>query len=155
MTGNGGWSYTLNRRERAEERVDARLAQRQPDMSYPILPLATGPAVFGVFEGRTPCQGIARQLEITVPRECTKAKWRVTLYKDVETQTPTTYKVEGGLFQRGAQEGRWNILREDLYVLDGSLRLLKGDDNVLFMLDRSFRPLVGHEDFSYTLDRRR
>jgi len=158
MIGNGGWSYTLNRSDRAEALVDARLSRRQPDMTYPISAASIGPTVFGVFQGRTPCRGIARQLQISVPRECTKAKWRVTLYQDAATQMPTTYKIEGGLFQRGAREGNWRTGDDGAYRLDptpgqSALRLLKGDDNVLFMLDKAGNPLVGHADFSYTLDR--
>jgi hypothetical protein len=142
------------------------LARFQPEMSYRISPLATGPAVFGVFEGRSPCQGIARELKIAVAAACTKAKWRVTLYQNPETLAPTVYKVEGSLHPSGASEGRWTLIRGTqkdpnaiVYRLEPtttepSLFLLKGDDNVLFLLDRNRSPLVGHGDFSYALNRR-
>jgi hypothetical protein len=163
--GNGGWSFTLNRSEQAEARVAARIARGVPDMSYPISPLSTGPDVHAVYEGRTPCQGIAHQLTVRVPRGCAKAKWRLTLYRDPATRVPTRYKVEGSLFLRGAREGNWKILRglgEDsdalVYRLDATdtqpeLLLLKGDDNVLFILNEARHPRVGHAEFSYTLDR--
>jgi hypothetical protein len=166
MTGNGGWSYVLNRTEQSEKSVHPMLARFQPDMSYRISPLATGPTVFGVFEGRSPCQGIARELKIPVAAACTKAKWRVTLYQDPETLAPTVYKVEGSLQPRGAREGSWTLMRgtqQDpnaiVYRLEPTrtepaLLLLKGDDNVLFLLDQNRRPLVGHGDFSYALNRR-
>jgi hypothetical protein len=163
--GNGGWSFTLNRSEQAEQLVDGKAARNVPDMSYPISPLPTGPDVYAVFGGRTPCQGIARQLNVRVPRGCSKAKWRLTLYRDPATRAPTRYKVEGSLFTGGAREGTWKIVRglgEDsdalVYRLDATatqpeLLLLKGDENVLFILNEARDPRVGHAQFSYTLDR--
>jgi hypothetical protein len=160
--GNGGWSFTLNRSELAEPLVAARNAA---EMSYPIAPLATGPDVYAVFGGRTPCQGIAGQLKVRVPRGCAKAKWRLTLFRDPATRVPTRYKVEGSLFPGGAREGNWKILRglgEDsdalVYRLDATdtqpeLLLLQGDENVLFILDEGRHPRVGHAELSYTLDR--
>ncbi|MEX2142914.1 MAG: hypothetical protein WD894_26895 [Pirellulales bacterium] len=166
MNGTGGWSYTLNRTEAAEKRVDPQLASTVPDMSYTISPVATGPAVFGVFEGRTPYHGIARELKVTAHPAGTKAKWRVTLYHDPKTLEPTTYKVEGYFFRQSAREGTWTIERsaegdpqQTVFRLaptnaGADLLLLKGDDNVLFFLDKEQKPLVGHAEFSYTLNRR-
>jgi hypothetical protein len=166
MLGTGGWSYTLNRAEQAEKAVDVRLLRSAPEMSYQISPLATGPTVFGIFEGRTPCHGIARQLNITSHVASTKVKWRVTLYQDPGTQNPTTYKVEGSLFRQTSREGNWTMTRGTekdpealVYRLasakdEPALLLLKGDDNVLFFLDQKRKPLVGHQEFSYTLNRR-
>jgi hypothetical protein len=111
MVGHGGWSYTLNGAHRAEKRVDRSLAINAPDMSYKILPLATGPTVFGVFEGRSPCHGIARELKIPQHAGCLKVKWRVTLYQDPETSAPTTYRAEGSLHRERAREGAWSIIR--------------------------------------------
>ena len=166
MIGNGGWSYTLNRADHAEKPVDEALAVSQPEMSYQISPVATGPTVFGVFEGRTPCQGIARELRIPVSAASTKTKWRVTLHQNSETHAPTTFKMEGSLFRRGAREGTWSIRRgteADANAVTYRLApteaqpavfLLKGDENVLFFLSQNQRPLVGHDEFSYTLNRR-
>lgn len=160
-----GWSYTLNSTAHSEKQVDPALALTVPDMSYQIAPLSTGASVFGVFEGRTPAQGIAGQLRIPVPAAATKAKWRVTLYHDPDTLAPGTYKVEGTLFRRGVREGNWRIISgagtvagKTIYELSSAgketLRLLKGDDNVLFFLGASNAPLVGNDEFSYTLNRR-
>jgi hypothetical protein len=166
MNGTGGWSYTLNRTEAAEKQVDPQLAATAPDMSYTISAVATGPAVFGVFEGRTPYHGIARELKAAAHPAATKAKWRVTLYHDPKTLEPTKYKVEGYFFRQGAREGVWTIERGAegdskasvfrlASIKKGSdLFLLKGDENVLFFLDRERKPLVGHAEFSYTLNRR-
>jgi hypothetical protein len=165
MVGNGGFSFTLNRVERAEPRLSAAAARSEPDMSYQISALAKGPNVFGVFEGRSPCLGIARQLKITVHPACSRAKWRVTLYQDAETRAPTTYKVEGTLHLDGPREGTWTLVqgtRSDPHAMvyqlaptasASAMLLMKGDDNVLFMLEENGAPLVGHGDFSYTLNR--
>jgi len=166
MLGNGGHSYTLCRAEVAEKRIDPALSLSIPDMSYTISPLATGENVFGVFEGRTPYQGIARQLNTARHDAGFKAKWRVTLYKDPETGRPTTYKVEGTLFRRDTREGKWTIGRGSkdnpqatVFELaatgsQNAIHLLQGNDDVLFFLDADRRPLVGNADFSYTLNRR-
>ena len=64
MVGDSGWSYTLNRAVRAERTVDPNLIP--PDTSYAISPVASGPTVVGVFEGRTPCQGIAAEIGVDI-----------------------------------------------------------------------------------------
>jgi hypothetical protein len=165
MVGNGGWSFTLNRAT-AAEKPEPPPPANAPEVSYTLSPLATGPAVYGVFEGRSPCVGIARELEIGLDLHRMKAKWRVTLYQNPETKVPTTYKVEGTLHKRSAREGSWAIIHgmeadptAIVYRLEPAkeeeaLFLLKGDDNVLFFLDQKRKPLVGHADFSYTLNRR-
>jgi len=163
--GNGGQSYTLNRANRAEKPGDSVAAMNAPSMSYKISALATGATVFAVFEGRTPCHGIARELNIPQHAGCIKSKWRVTLYQNPETSAPTTYKVEGSLFRDGAREGTWGMTRgatidpnATVYQLSptqnqSALLLLKGDENVLFFLNHKREPLVGHADFSYSLNR--
>ena len=56
--------HVSNRADLAEKPGDSALALSAPDMSYKISPLATGPTVFGVFEGRSPCHGISRELKL-------------------------------------------------------------------------------------------
>jgi hypothetical protein len=164
MVGNGGWSYTLYRTAAAEKIAPPPRADK-PSVSYTLTPLASGPSVLGVFEGRSPCYRIADALKLPV-EDCMKAKWRVTLYQDPSKQTPTTYKIEGTLHRAGAREGRYAIVQGSaddpqavVYQLaptqkEAGLHLLKGDDNVLFFLDADRKPLVGHADFSYTLNRK-
>ncbi len=166
MVGDGGYSYTLNRLEAAETPGDLALALARPSVSYTNSPLSQGPSVFGVFEGRSPCRGIARELRRPDDAGCIKVKWRITLYQDPETKIPTRYKVEGTLYRGQTREGKWSILRGAhadpdamIYRLDATsteprLDLLKGDNDVLFFLNQDGRPLVGHGDFSYTLNRR-
>ena len=163
--GNGGQSYTLNRASRSEPPGDSVAAMNASAMSYKISALATGAMVFAVFEGRTPCHGIARELNIPQDAGCIKSKWRVTLYQNPETSAPTTYKVEGSLFRGGARQGTWSVTRgasidpnATVFQLSPTqtqpaLLLLKGDENVLFFLNQKREPLIGHADFSYTLNR--
>jgi hypothetical protein len=163
--GNGGESYTLNLASRAEKPGDRDQVNNAPEISYKISPMAMGPTVFGVFEGRTPCHGISHQLKLSPHAGCIKSKWRITLYHNPETSAPTTYKVEGSLFREGAREGTWGIDRgaaidanATVYQLNAtpsqpSLLLLKGDNNVLFFLNQNRELLVGHAEFSYTLNR--
>jgi hypothetical protein len=166
MTGNGGWSYTLNRNEVSEPRVDATLALSQPNLNYDLSPLSSGSQVYGIFHGRTPYHGIARELAVAADPASTKLKWMVTLYHNKDTHEPTTYKVEGSLFRSGARTGKWSIIRGAAHDADAIVYRLehdtqppilffRGDDNVLFFLDQKMEPLVGNAEFSYTLDRRR
>lgn len=161
MVGNAGWSYTLNRASRSEKPGNPAAAA---DFTYPISPRAKT-SVFGIFEGRTPCAGIARELGVEEFDGCIKVKWRVTLFQDPATLEPTTYKIEGTLHRQQAREGRWRIARGGdpdsggtIYELapsrnERALYLLRGDDNVLFFVNQTRQHLVGHADFSYTLNR--
>jgi hypothetical protein len=160
LVGTSGWSYTLNQADRAEK---AGIPAPAPELSYTVSPRSTGP-VFGIFEGRTPCLGIARALSLQDIPGCIKVKWRITLHQDPQSAAPTTYKIEGTLHRSAAREGTWEIVRGPLgsdsviYRLaatqtEAPLLLMKGDDNVLYFLDRQQRPLIGNADFSYTLNR--
>jgi len=166
MIGTSGWSYTLQRVEATEKPGDpAQTGGTDHNESGTVSPLATGPSVFGVFDGRSPCQSAARELKIDVSGSCFKLKWRITLYQDPKTQAPTTYKMEDSLHRRKAREGTWSIIRGAetdpnaiVYRLaptktEGALLLLKGDENVLFFLNQHGKPLVGNAGFSYTLHR--
>ncbi|MEP7143115.1 MAG: hypothetical protein ABI707_09610 [Ferruginibacter sp.] len=128
-------------------------------------PTKKGKALVGVFEGRTPCQELAKQLnEITIP-ECIKIKWRLVLYKDSTVVNTGTYQLEGFVFRKdNILKGKWYLTKGTkadpetiVYQLDHPLRkpifLQKGDDNVLFFLDREKKLMVGNRDFSYTLNR--
>jgi hypothetical protein len=163
MCGDGGESFTLNRSDHVEKPRDLTMAA--PSISYTISRRAEGPQVFGIFEGRTPCQGISRELKRPENAGCFKAKWRVTLLKNPETGEPTTYKIEGSLFRQSPREGTWTILRGTpadpnavVYRLDATptepaLYLWEGDRNVLFFLDQNRKPMLGNAEFSYTLSR--
>jgi hypothetical protein len=166
MVGNGGWSYSLSRRDAVEKDVDAHVVAADPGDPSRTTSRETGPSVFGVFDGRTPCQGIARELGVAARPGCVKAKWRLTLFQDPKTHQPTTYRLEGSLYRSQPREGSWRIARgipilpaAEVYELSAPKGkspgwLLKGDDRVLFFLDRNRRPMTGNARNAYTLDRR-
>ena len=123
-------------------------------------PVASGPAVVGVFDGRFPCAEIHQDWKLPARPECVKMKWSLTLYQDPTTHQPTTYQLN-----RGSRTGKWALvrgMRNDpnavVYQLDSdkpeeSVYLLKGDENVLFVLDQSRQFRVGGAYLSYTLNR--
>ena len=161
MPGTSGWNYTLSR---ADVTDDPGRPTLRAEGSYRLLPRASGPTVYGIFGGRTPCMGLVRVLRIGLTDGCQRLKWRVTLFQDADTRKPTTYRIEGTLHHPG-REGAWRIVRGTaadadavVYQLDGTaaegpMLLWKVDDNVLFVLDERKQPLVGTIDFSYTLNR--
>ena len=121
--------------------------------------------LIGYFDGRTPCQELAKQLnEPTIP-ECIKIKWRLTLNKNGADTTAGTYSLEGFKF-RGDNilKGTWQIIKGSnadpnaiVYQLHhpikGNLYFLKADDDVLFFLDNNKNIMVGDRHFSYALYR--
>jgi hypothetical protein len=160
MIGKGAASFSLNRSDAAEPAADPSLSTGGGEGSYTISPLSTGPTVYGVFEGRTPCHGLARALARAVDPGCARLKWRLTLYQDPESQRPTTFKLEGSMFRSDRLEGPWTISDRDVVRLEGPNRtalvsLLKVDDDAVMFLDRSGSLLVGNASFSYTLERRK
>ncbi len=136
-----------------------------PTKSISIKGIASGNNVYGVFEGRPPCNEIAKQLQIPIEGDCPKLKWRLTLYQDPVTKIPTTYALEGSFFREKERLGKWTT-RKGMPSNPGAIVLqldsdkpleyfyfLKGDDNVLFILDENKNFRVGNVNFSYTLNR--
>lgn len=136
-----------------------------PSKTTSRTPVAEGPTVLGVFDGRFPCAEIARDWKLPVRSECEKVKWSLTLFRDPATGGPTTYRLRGALNESRLREGRWAVLRgtstdpeATVYQLDPdrpdvSIYLFRGDDNVLFVLDQQRRFRVGTDYLSYTLNR--
>jgi hypothetical protein len=161
LTGNGSWSFSLNRLDAAEPAVDPSLPSTLgSEGSYTISPLSTGPTVYGVFEGRTPCLGVARLLARTVAPGCSKLKWRLTLYQNPDNRRPTTFKLEGTLYRSDRVEGPLTLSDRGVITLEGPNRttlisLLKVNDDAVMFLDQSGNMLVGNASFSYTLERRK
>jgi hypothetical protein len=124
-----------------------------------------GPQVHGYFEGRSPCQEIARLLNVPGRESCIKIKWQLILFQDPATGIPTTYALGGFAWRNPPRTGKWAIARgtkEDpnavVYQLDpgepqGFLSFLKADENILLFLDRDRNLLIGNSRFSYTLNR--
>ncbi len=123
--------------------------------------------IIGVFDGRTPCQDLAKQLNENVTTECIKIKWRLILYKDSITDNSGTYNLQGFVYKKdNPRIGKWHIIKGTkvnpealVYQLDQTGRkplfFQKGDDNILFFLDQQKNLMVGNRDFSYTLNRKK
>lgn len=120
-------------------------------------------SLLGHFDGRTPCQELARLLqEPTIP-ECIKMKWRLSLYQSESGSTAGTFRLEGFKF-RGDHvlNGTWQLTtgtaadpQASVYQLDipkrPTLFLLKAGPEVLLFLDEKKNILVGNRNFSYAL----
>lgn len=119
----------------------------------------------GVFDGRTPCQELAKQFNQTTTPECIKIKWRLKLYKGPAKNDEGTFQLEGFVF-KGADvlKGKWHTTigtaanpEALVYQLDpvgrSAVFFLKANDNVFFFLDPQKNLMVGNRDFSYTLNR--
>jgi len=165
LVGNGAWSYTLDRMDNQNQTQPDPLTSSlpRPPTRPPQPPMAAGSKVFGVFDGRTPCQEVAMEFTGTSPLPgCVKIKWRLTLYQDNATGEPNRYLY---MSTSAYREGSWKIVHgldgdpnAIVYQLqpDGaqqSFYFLKVDDNNLFMMDSAMKLLVGNEFFSYTLSR--
>lgn len=158
MVGNGGWSYTLNRKEPVPNAsaLISTFSQRRPQSDYPQM----------VFDGRTPCQAPARLIGFPAAASCFKMKWRLTLYRDTMTLRPATFRLDSTLSREIPLQGKWSIRNgpasdpeSKIYDLKiegsgNSLSFLTLNDDQLFLLDKDGRLETGNADFSFTLDRR-
>lgn len=120
-------------------------------------------SLIGYFDGRTPCQELARLLqEPTIP-ECIKIKWRLSLYKSGADSAAGTFRLEGFKF-RGDHilKGTWRLTTGTsadpnalVYLLELPAHpiqyLLKAGPEVLLFLDANKNILVGNRNFSYAL----
>lgn len=158
MVGNGGWSYTLNL-------INHEIQESAPlHTVVPIANILNDPEVQIVFDGRTPCNDIAREYNFNTPADCLKLKWRLTLDRDPVTLQPAIYKLQRtDIRNSGVITGSWTIIslsdstviyRLDPENPDKSMSILVGDENVLYFLDKDNTLLTGNSDFSYTLNRK-
>lgn len=160
MIGNGGWSYTLNRKDP--------LPNASADLYSMIILsyLREDTAKQIIFDGRTPCLDMAKEKNLTVASDCFKLKWKLILNKDPKTLQPTTYTLHRTNSRESDITGKWTIKKgissnpeAVIYQLDPdkpeqSISLLLGDENVAFFLHKDNEFFTGNEDFSYTLNRR-
>jgi hypothetical protein len=121
--------------------------------------------IVGIFDGRTPCQEFAKQVNQPTTPDCIKIKWRLTLYKGSININSGTYRLEGFVFRRdNVLTGNWKIIKGSksdpealVYQLDhpvkGPLYFQKGDEDVLFFLDKQKNLMIGNRNFSYALYR--
>lgn len=157
MRGNGGWSYSLNRRN-----------------PVPTEKILISSAISGdkplqqVFDGRTPCQEIAGDHpEMNASQSCFKLKWRLILKWDSVNYLPATYTLRKVVDNEPRDvSGKWTIKKGTrtnpnaiIYQLEPdkpgeSISFLVGDDNILFFLNQNNELYTGNENFSFTLNRR-
>jgi hypothetical protein len=142
-------------------------------------PMPAGPSLHGVFEGITPCSALARPLaQIPAATNCEQMIWKLILYQEQETGTPTNYTLNSaygvpkqginGLTRGGTaitMEGNWTILTGTkldpdavVYQLNPdndqtAVSLLKLNDDILHVLTSDKTLLVGNASWSYTLNR--
>jgi len=161
LAGDGGWSFTLNRKSVVPVDVlhhlsDAGLFTRLMKDSSTTL----------TYVGRTPCEAISEEQQNNVSDGCFKLKWKLVLYKDPITHAPSRYELFRTDSRDKAITGKWRIAQglasdpgQVVYELDPGnpvklTRLLLGDEDVLFVLKSNLQPFTGNADFSYTLNRK-
>jgi len=155
--GNGGWSYTLNRKSPLQPGTLPVLT----DLEYVL----SDTAVRSVFDGRTPCSPIASEYNFPASGDCYKIKWRLILLRDPATHLPGEYILQNIFAGDRKATGTWDIsvgtqsnpgvviYRLDPGKPEKSLSFLAADRNVLFFLDRNDQIFTGNSDFSFTLNR--
>ena len=71
---------------------------------------STGNVQIGVYDGRTPCDKLAVQLEENASSDCIKIKWRLTLFATNVNASEGQYEIVGFRYQRQApRKGNWHI----------------------------------------------
>lgn len=157
MVGNGGWSFSLNRKAPVDTEKILISSSVSDDRSLRL-----------VFDGRTPCQEFAAEnAEVNASPSCFKLKWRVTLNRDSVTYLPTTCTVRSIVDNQPRDiSGKWQIIKgtatnPDAVIykimvddLMDPILLLASDENVLFFLDKNSTPFTGNADFSFALNRK-
>jgi len=158
ILGNGGWSYSLNRKNPIDTDEILISSTISDDKSLQL-----------VFDGRTPCQEIAvEHPEMNASQSCFKLKWRLILNRDTVTYLPTTYTIRKVVDNklRDDVSGKWTIIKGTvtnpdviIYKIEldksaESISFLVGDENVLFFLDKNNEPFIGNEDFSFTMNKK-
>jgi len=151
-----GWSYTLHTRGTSEDK------RRLVSLSKGLLDDRSPEAV---FVGRTPCVDFQRS-DLEKGADCTKLKWKLTLYRDPSNHRPSQYKLESTVSRLKPVMGTWALvngththpdallIQLDVNEPEKRISFFVGDDNVMFLMDKRERLLVGNDDFSFTLNRR-
>ncbi len=157
IVGNGGWSYSLNRKEPVHNNQISISSTIAEDRSIQL-----------VYDGRTPCQEIANEhSEMKATSSCFKIKWRLILNRDSITYRPTTCTIRNVVDNQPRDvSGKWDIIKGTetnpdaiIYKIKADnlakpILLLVGDNNVLFFLDKMKEPMIGNKDFSFTMNKK-
>ena len=142
-------------------------------------PSPVGSSLRGVFEGITPCSSLTRPLpQIPADTHCELMTWKIALYQDSASGTPTTYTLESayGVSQANTtspagggtpivMEGNWEIAKGTktdpeaevirLHSQDSQVAVsfVKMSENILHILNSDGTLMVGNAAWSYTLNR--
>ena len=142
-------------------------------------PTPSGSARYAVFEGTTACSSLTRPLpQIPEDTDCELMIWKIILYQDSATGSPTTYVLEStygpsqpnSLGPAGggtpiSMEGDWDIGKGtktdpeaqvyQLYSADSQVAVsfMKMSEDILHILNRDKTLMVGNAAWSYTLNR--
>lgn len=157
MIGNGGWSYSLNRKDSVDSGKILISSPKPEDKSLQL-----------VFDGRTPCLEIAAaHPEMNASSSCFKLKWRLILNRDSVTFLPTTCAIRNIVDNQPRDvSGKWTIIKGTvtnpeaiIYKIQVDnlaepILFLVGDENVLFFLHRNHKPFIGNENFSFAMNKR-
>ena len=145
----------------------------------PSPPSPSGSARYAVFEGITACSALTRPLpQIPADTDCELMIWKISLYQDSATSSPTTYVLEStyGPSQPNAtgpagggtpisMEGMWDIVKGtktdpeaevyQLYSDDSQVAVsfVKLSDDLLHVLNRDKTLMLGNPGWSFTLNR--
>lgn len=157
MNGNGGWSYSLNRKKAIESNtIMIRSSDRQETAAQVI------------YDGRTPCREIAAEHpEMKVSAGCFKLKWQLILNRDPITYKPTTFSIRKVIDGKAQQiYGKWTIQKgtgaldgQIMYIIEPdkpaeSISFLVADAHVLFFLNKMNQPYIGNSDFGFAMNRK-
>ena len=69
-----------------------------------------GSKFFARLVGRSPCREIANETGASVPDQCFKIKWDITLFQDEVTGAPTTYRIDATIYRQSPGVGKWKIV---------------------------------------------
>jgi len=156
MIGNGGWSYSLNRKDAVKDNKMTISSLKEEDN-----------ILHRVYEGRTPCKEISSQHpEMNASPACFKIKWKLVLNRDSITKQPTTCTIRNIVDNQPRDiVGKWEILKgtandPSVFIykitvsnLTDPILFLAADNNILLFLDKEKEPLVGNDDFSFTMNK--
>src|SRR5882724_12478452 len=62
--------------------------------SITFRPIPSGKTLVAVFEGRPPCSGVKKQLNLEVDADCVKLKWELILFHDSITLQPASFTLD-------------------------------------------------------------
>jgi hypothetical protein len=164
LTGNGAWSYSLNRVNPIPVQPSSFTKERNEKT-----PVGSVLSSIGTFDCRAPCDKKLLQLSDKSAAGCNIIKLRLTLYQDSITHTPSSFLINKIYVGKGdtryENTGKWEIVKGKrngsdviIYKLHAykdnlEFNLLKGDNNLLFFLDENMNFQVGDYYTSFTLNR--